>query len=195
MRGLLVAGLMAVSPLAMAAPAMAQGANDPAPRVAAQKEAMKAFDFLDGEWRGPAKTLLPDGSWHTITQTERVGPMLDGTVKVIEGKGYEADGRVSFNAFAVISYNPDSKAYSMRSYAAGRAGDYAIAPTPTGFTWDIPAGPNMTIHYEATVKDGVWTEVGTRVFKSGGEPVKFIELSVTRLADTAWPLAGSVTPN
>jgi hypothetical protein len=188
MRGVLLAGLMAVAP-----PAMAQGTYDPAPRIAAQKEAMKAFDFLDGEWRGPAKTLLSDGSWHTLTQTERVGPMLDGTVKVIEGKGYEADGQVSFNAFAVISYNPDSKAYSMRSYAAGRAGDYAIAPTPTGFTWDIPAGPNMTIHYEATVKDGVWTEVGTRVFKSGGEPVKFIELSVTRLGDTAWPAGGSVT--
>src|SRR5690606_10995946 len=122
------------------------------------KEAMKAFDFLDGEWRGPAKTMLPDGSWHTLTQTERVGPMLDGTVKVIEGKGYEPDGRVSFNAFAVISYDPDTKTYAMRSYTAGRQGDYTIAPTPTGFTWEIPAGPTMTIHYEATVKDGVWNE-------------------------------------
>lgn len=102
---------------------------------------------------------------------------------------------MSFNAFAVISYNPDSKAYSMRSYAAGRAGDYAITPTPAGFTWDIPAGPNMTIHSEATVKDGVWTEVGARVPKSGGEPVKFFELSVTRLGDTVWPLADSVAPN
>lgn len=45
------------------------------------------------------------------------------------------------------------------------------------------------------MKHGVWTEVGTRVFKSGGEPVKFIELSVTRLSDTVWPLAGSVAPN
>jgi hypothetical protein len=195
MRGILVAGLMAVAPLAMAAPAMAQGAYDPAPRIAAQKEAMKAFDFLDGEWRGPAKTLLPNGSWHTLTQTERVGPMLDGTVKVIEGKGYEADGRVSFNAFAVISYNPDTKTYAMRSYTAGRQGDYAIVPTPTGFTWEIPAGPNMTIHYEATVKDGSWTEVGTRVMKSGGDPVKFIEFTVKRFADATWPLQGSVAPN
>lgn len=193
MRGLVVAGLFLLAPMAMAAPVMAQGAYDPAPRIAAQKEAMRAFDFLDGEWRGPAKTQLTDGSWHTITQTERVGSLLDGTVKVIEGRGYEADGGVSFNAFAVISYDPDRKAYSMRSYAAGRAGDYAIAPTAAGFTWDIPAGPNMTIHYEATVKDGVWTEVGTRVFKGGGEPVKFIELSVTRLGDTAWP-AGGVVP-
>ncbi len=194
MRGLIVAGLMAVAPLAMAAPAMAQGAYDPAPRIAAQKEAMRAFDFLDGEWRGPAKTQFADGSWHTITQTERVGPMLDGAVKVIEGRGYEADGRVSFNAFAVISYDPDTKAYAMRSYTSGRQGDFTIVPTATGFTWEIPAGPNMTIHYEATVKDGVWTEVGTRVMKSGGEPVKFIEFNVTRLGDTGWPAGGVVSP-
>jgi hypothetical protein len=193
MRGLIVAGLLAVAPLAIAAPALAQGAYDPAPRIAAQKEAMRALDFLDGEWRGPAKTLLPDGSWHQMTQTERVGPMLDGTVKVIEGRGYNLDGAMSFNAFAVISFDPDKKTFSMRSYTSGRQGDYTITPTATGFTWDIPAGPNMTIHYEATVKDGVWTEVGTRVMKSGGEPVKFIELTVTRLGDTGWPAGGVVS--
>lgn len=192
MRGLIVAGLMGLTLIATAAPVMAQGAYDPAPRIAAQKEAMRALDFLDGEWRGPAKTLLQDGSWHTLTQTERVGSMLDGAIKVIEGTGYEADGKASFNAFAVISYDPDKKSYSMRSYAAGRQGDYVIAPTPSGFAWDIPAGPNMTIHYEATVKDGVWSEVGTRVFKSGGEPVKFIELIVTRIGDAAWPGEGVV---
>ena len=192
MRAILAAVLLASSVFAMAAPSLAQGAYDPAPRIAAQKEAMRALDFLDGEWRGPAKTLLPDGSWHTFMQTERVGPMLDGTVKVIEGTGYEADGRMNFNAFAVISYDPDRKTYAMRSYTAGRQGDYAIAPTATGFTWEIPAGPNMTIHYEATVKDGAWTEVGTRVLKSGGEPVKFIELNVKRLGDTDWPAGGVV---
>ena len=112
----------------------------------------------------------------------------------IEGRGYEADGTLSFNAFAVISYDPDRKAYSMRSYSAGRMGDYPIAPTPTGFTWEIPAGPQMNIRYEATVKDGVWTEVGTRVPKNDGAPVRFIEFSVTRLRDSSWPAAGVVGP-
>jgi len=53
----------------------------------------------------------------------------------------------------------------------------------------------MTIHYEATVKGGVWTEAGTRVMKAAGEPVKFIEFTVTRLKDTAWPMAGFVGPS
>ncbi len=191
MRSVLAAALIAASPLALATPAFAQGAYDPAPRVAAQKEAMKALSFLDGEWRGPAKTLLNNGSWHELTQTERVGPMLDGTVKVIEGRGYEADGTVSFNAFAVISYNPDSKTYAMRSYASGRQGDYPLWPTADGFRWEIQAGPNMKIEYVATVKDGAWTEIGHRIAKDG-QPVKFIEFTVKRLGDSAWPAAGVI---
>ena len=191
MRSMVVAVLAGVASFGVAQ-AFAQQGYDPAPRIAAQKEAMKALSFLDGEWRGSAKSLRDDGGWHSMVQTERVGPMLDGAVKVVEGRGHEADGRLSFNAFAVISYDPDKKTYSMRSYTAGRMGDYQIVPTPTGFTWEIPAGPQMAIHYEATVKDGVWTEVGTRVMKYGGEPVRLIEFAVTRLKDTAWPAAGFV---
>ncbi len=179
--------------VALASPALAQRNPEQLAREAAQREAMKALDMLDGEWRGPAKALTPDGSWHTFTQAERVGPMLDGAVKVIEGRGYEADGSISFNAFAVISYDPDSKAYTMRSYSGGRSGDYPIKPTPNGFAWEIQAGPNMKIAYEAVVQDGVWTEIGTRIPKDG-VPQKFIELSVTRLGNSAWPLAGVIPP-
>jgi hypothetical protein len=192
MRSLTLALLVCAATLA-AAPALAQGAYDPAPRLAAQKEAMKALAMLDGEWRGPAKSLRNDGGWHPMVQTERVGTMLDGTVRVVEGRGHEVDGTLSFNAIAVISYDPDRKAYSMRSYSAGRQGDYPIVPTATGFTWEIQAGPAMKIQYEAVVKDGVWTEIGTRVPKDG-PPVKFIEFSVTRLGDAAWPAAGAVGP-
>jgi len=47
-----------------------------------------------------------------ITQTERIGPFLDGSVKVIEGKGYEADGKPTFNSFGTISFNAATKAYN-----------------------------------------------------------------------------------
>ena len=77
-------------------------APDAGPRMAAQRTALDAFAIMDGEWRGEAWTLLPDGSKHVLTQTERVGPFLDGTVRVIEGRGYEADGKVSFNALGVL---------------------------------------------------------------------------------------------
>jgi len=105
--------------LSLAAPVavLAQGRPDPAVLLAAQREAMTRLAMLDGEWRGSAWNVSPSGEKHTLTQTERVGPFLDGAVRVIEGRGYEADGKVGFNALGVISYKPDAKAYSIRSYA------------------------------------------------------------------------------
>ena len=170
----------------------AQGRPDPAATVAAQKEALAKLSFLDGLWRGPAWTIAHSGEKHTVTQTERVGPFLDGAVKVIEGLGYEADGKVAFNALGVISYDPATRAYSMRSYAMGRSGDYILTLLADGVSWEIPAGP-MTIRYTAKVKDGTWHEVGERIVP-GKEPVRFTELTLKRVGDTTWPAAGAVAP-
>ena len=178
--------------LCLAAPALSQGRPDPAALAAAQKDAMKAFAAMDGVWRGPAWTILPNGEKHTITQTERIGPFLDGAVKVIEGKGYEADGRVSFNAFGTISFNPAKNAYTLHSHAMGNVGDFVIQPTPDGYTWEIPAGP-MTIRYTAVIKDGTLKEVGDRL-EPGKDPVRFFEMTLTRIGDTAWPAGGAVPP-
>jgi len=137
-----------LSLMAAAAPSIASGQQrpDPAALVSAQREAMNRFAILDGVWRGTAWIMLPSGQKHHLTQTERVGPFLDGSVRVIEGRGYEDDGRVGFNALAIVSFDPQTDTYSMRSYAQGRAGDFVITPTEDGFQWEIPAGP-MTIRY------------------------------------------------
>jgi hypothetical protein len=177
---------------AIPAPARAQAQHDPAKAIAAQREAMTPLAFMDGVWRGAAWTILPSGEKHNITQTERIGSFLDGSVKVIEGRGYEADGRVSFNALGIISYDPDKRSYSMRSYAMGHSGDFAIKLTTDGFTWEIPAGP-MTIRYAATVKDGKWREVGDRIM-AGKEPVRFFEMNLTRVGDSSWPASGAIPP-
>ena len=117
--------------------------------------------MMDGVWRGPAWTMLPTGK-HEVTQTERIGPFLDGQVKVIEGRGYNADGTVGFNAFGTVSFDPAKKEYTLHSYALGRVGDFKLTPTADGYVWEIPAGP-MTIRYTATIKDGAWKEVGERI--------------------------------
>lgn len=158
--------------------------------IAAQKEAMKALSMLDGTWRGPGWVLMPDGTKKEMTQTERVGSFLDGAVKVIEGRGYEANGSVGFNAFAIISYDAAKKTYSMRSYALGRQADFAVTPTADGFKWEHPMGP-ITISYTATIKDGVWHEVGERSAK-GQPPVTFLELTLKRIGNSDWPAAGAV---
>ena len=172
--------------------ALGQGRQDPATLIAAQREAMQRLSVMDGVWRGPAWTVLPSGEKHTITQTERIGPFLDGSVKVIEGRGYDPDGKVAFNAFGTISYNPVTRVYTLHSYAQGQAGDFVLTPTADGYVWEIPAG-SMTIRYTAVIKDGAWREVGDRI-TPGKEPVRFFEMNLKRIGDTNWPAGGAVSP-
>lgn len=168
----------------------AQGRPDAAALLASQREALKALKFMDGVWRGPAWTVLPTGEKHEMTQTERIGPFLDGAVKVIEGRGYDTGGKVAFNSFGTVSFDPATKAYTMHSHAMGRVGDFALTPSDSGFVWEIPAGP-MTIRYTATIRGGKWREIGERI-AADQPPVQFFEMNLVRLRDTDWPAAGAV---
>jgi hypothetical protein len=164
---------------------------NPATTMAAQKDAMKPLAWMDGVWRGPASTILENGQKHDVIQTERIGPFLGGTVKFLEGRGYDAaTSEVTFYAFGVLSYDPARQSYSLHSYAQGQSGDFKLTPTADGYVWEIPAGP-MTIRYTATVKDGAWKEVGDRIMP-GREPVRFFEMNLKRVGDTDWPGAGAI---
>ncbi|MEO5903957.1 MAG: DUF1579 domain-containing protein [Gemmatimonadaceae bacterium] len=169
---------------------LAQSRFDPAAAIAAQKIAMMPLAAMDGVWRGPAWTILETGK-HEVTQTERIGPFLDGSIKVLEGRGYDAaTGQVSFNAFGTISFDPASKAYTLHSYAQGRSGDFKLTLTANGYVWEIPAGP-MKIRYTAVIKDGTWREVGDQIMP-GREPVRFFEMNLKRIGSTDWPAAGAI---
>ncbi|MCX7172926.1 MAG: DUF1579 domain-containing protein [Proteobacteria bacterium] len=187
--------LMVVTLLALAlgaGGAWAQGRPDAKALMDAQRQALAQLGYMDGVWRGSASTVLPSGETHTITQTERIGPFLDGTVKVIEGRGYHSDGKLGFNAFGTISYNPADRAFTMHSHAMGHVGDFALTPGADGFVWVIPAGP-LTIRYMATVKDGTWHEVGDRLIP-GKDPQRFFEMKLLRIGNTDWPAAGAIEP-
>ncbi len=142
----LASSLMMIMGVSLAAPA--QERPSPAALIAAQRDGMVRLAYMDGVWRGPAWTILPSGEKHSFTQTERIGPFLDGSVKVIEGRGYDPDGKVTFNAFGTISFNPATKVYTLHSHAMGNVGDFVLTLTPDGYTWDIPAGP-MTINWRS----------------------------------------------
>ena len=176
-----------------AATAMAQMPPGVADLVNTQREAMQMFASMNGVWRGPATTLLPSGERRTITQTERIGPFLGGSVKVIEGRGYDSNGQVVFNSFGIVSFDPATKTYSMRSYALGRKGDFALTPTADGYTWEVPAGPGAIVRYTATIKDNRLHEVGDRLV-GGAEPVRVFEMRLERIGDTDWPEQGAIAP-
>lgn len=170
--------------------ASAQHGPDVTQLTAAQREAMKPLKAMDGVWRGPAWTLQPDGTRKHVTQTERIGPFLEGTVKVIEGRGYEADGRVGFNALGIVSWDPQRKAYSLRSFALGRSGDFRFESLPDGYAWEVDF-PGGKIRYVGTIKGNKLREVGHMTLQ-GREPVQSFEMNLERLGDTDWPLGTPV---
>lgn len=180
------AALLAV-PLTAVAQVPPQAAGTPS-----QRAAMAALNQLDGLWRGEAVMSGPAGAV-TITQTERVGPMLGGSIKVIEGRGYNPDGTTSFNAMAVISWDDSTGRYAFRSWANGRSGDHPFESTPDGFRWELPAGPNARVEYVAVVQDGRWHEVGHYIVE-GQPPRQVIEMNLTRIGDSSWPAGGAVDP-
>jgi hypothetical protein len=180
---------VAAAILLAAEPALAQEA-DPG-TIAAQRAAMQKLDWMRGRWRGPAMGQGAGGDYR-VTQTERIGPALDGTLLVVEGKGFRGDGSAGFHAFGILSFDPHSGDYSLRSYAQGYAGTFKLSPNGTGYVWEIPAGP-MTMRYTATLHDGIWTEVGDRIVP-GQPPQRFFQMDLKRVGDTAWPEEGAQTP-
>jgi len=170
-----------------------QGRPDSAALIAAEREAMSKLAYMDGVWRGPAWTILQSGQRHDVTQTERIGPFLDGSVKVIEGRGYEPDGRVGFNEFGVISFLPAQKTYNLHSYALGHGGGFPLTLTTDGYVWEVPAGPSATIRYTAVIANGAWREVGDLI-APGKPPFRMFEMNLKRIGDTKWPSDGTISP-
>lgn len=190
LRGAIAAA--AISTAMTAGPALAQGQPaDPAAMIAREAEAMRALAWTHGRWQGEAWSTTPAGR-HEIIQTERVGPMLDGSLLVIEGKSFERDGRpAAFNAFGVMSYDPARGAYAFHSYAQGRAGEFPLEVTPAGYVWTIAAGP-MKIRYTATHTADSWREVGELV-RPDQTTTQIFEMNLRRVGDTDWPLAGQAS--
>lgn len=138
-----------------AAPATAQM---PAP---AGPKAGESFAFLTGRWTGEGWIQMGPQRY-AFRQTERVAPMLDGSIMTIEGKGVDpADPKVvHHHAFAILSWNPEAQRYDFRSYAGGRAGTYAARLiSPGSFVWEIDM-PGGRIRYTAKVEGNRWVEDG-----------------------------------
>ena len=183
----LVAGFL------LAVPASASAQTMQPAGTAEQRQAMQTLAWMDGEWVGEATVSMGPGQTSTHPHTERIGPMLGGSIKVIEGRTTGGpDGAPAFNAFAVVSWDDATDRYTMRSYANGEVGDFPLEATADGFRWTTPArGGEM--RYVTTFKDGEWVEVGHFVMP-GREPMQVIELRLRRRGDTGWPAADPVIP-
>lgn len=155
--------------------------------------AMAKLNFLRGTWVGKANGINPDGSSFSITQTERVGPLLGGDVVLVEGRGLTDDQTTAFNALGAISWNQATEKYEMHAFANGRSGVFEFKLTNDGYVWEQPAGPSAVTRFTATFEGGVWHQVGEFIAE-GKPPVQTFAMDLSRTGDTEWPSAMEVVP-
>jgi len=167
--------------------------TDRASTIAAQREAMQRLALLDGIWRGPAWSLTSDGR-RSLILTERIGTLLDGTVRVLNGRGYRPDGSVDYEALGVIAYDPLTRSYRLTAWSLGSSRVFPLEVTDDGFAWETTAPDGAAIRFRARISEGVWHEIGERRSPNGGTTV-VTEIRMTRLGDSAWPAGDAVPVN
>lgn len=181
MKPYLVGGISIIALLPASAAAQSAETTDP----------LAVFDWMDGRWRGEAWIMTREGPV-TLIQTERSGEMLDGRIRLVEGKGYNADGSVGFNALGVIAAAPEG-GFVMRSWTLEQTGSFPIEVDGSGFRWEMPAGPGAVVRYVVTFDGATWSEVGHYV-ADGQEPTEMFRMELKRVDGTGWPAEGTLAP-
>ena len=192
----LLGPLVTLAAALIGGPLLAQSAappQTPAQMVSSQQVAIGKLAALDGVWRGTGWIMdQPGDAPRQLTQTLRAGAFLDGTLRLLEIRGYQADGSIGFHAFNTISFDTQKGSYVMTARAGGRSGNFTFQATANGYTWNIGDGASG-LKYTATIKDGVWTETG-EALAAGRTPIKLSEWTMRRVGSTDWPEGGALAP-
>jgi hypothetical protein len=144
------------------------------------KAKMKALAFMAGEWAGSGWTTGQDRKMQTFSQTESLQYDLGGTVLIIRGQGRDANGNLAHNAFAVISYNAQTKAYQMNSWLENGMSTQAtveiLGPGKLNWWFKTESG---TIRYKLEFVGNTWKESGE--FSPDDKAwYPFLEMNLTR---------------
>ena len=152
--------LRAILGLALATPV---GLAAQAPDPAAAQAGIARLDFMVGRWSGQA--WQQRGSERVQTQMlEVVERKLGGAVLMVEGRGTipvpGAEDRVVHHALGVISFDPPTRSYTLRSYlASGQSGDFVLTLSEGGVSWtrEVQGG---RVRNTARYTGDEWHEVG-----------------------------------
>lgn len=134
-----------------------------APDPAAAQASIARLDFMVGRWRGPA--WQQRGAERVQTQMfEVVERKLGGAVLLVEGRGTipvaGGEDRVVHHALGVVSFDPASGTYTLRSWlATGQSGDFALTLIDGGVQWtrEVPGG---RVRNTARYTKDEWHEIG-----------------------------------
>lgn len=158
-------------------------ATDPTIEV---QRALSHLAAFDGVWSGPVERIDPDGKVIKLAMIARVGPMLDGTIRVLEERTGTLDGRPVFHLVAVFSFASTTQEYTIHTYARGRVGSAVLHPTPDGYFFEMPGEDGATMRFTWKVGDGGWRETVERLV-AGHPPFAEARIQLKRTGTSDWP--------
>jgi hypothetical protein len=146
---------------------------------------MQPFEFLVGQWEGPAWYMAPNGERVDVIQTEDVFPAAGGHVLVVQGTGYlrQADGtpgEVAFEAFGVLSYDPATRTHYVDAFRDGQHIRTEATPIESGFDWGFEAQGRRVRYEMRRDAEGRWVETG-HVMVAPERWVPFVEMTLGRV--------------
>jgi hypothetical protein len=116
--------------------------------------------------------------------SETVERRLDGAVLLVEGRGTVqvpgGEERIVHHALGVVSFDPQSGAYSLRSYlGTGQSGEFALTLGESSVQWsrEVPGG---RIRNTARYTTSEWHEIG-EFSRDGTSWTQVMELKLRRV--------------
>lgn len=141
---------------------------------------MRKLEFLVGKWGGEARLLRGPDKWVDLHQSEEAQYKLNGLILIIEGVGRaKTDGQTVLQAFAIISYDDESRTYQMRAFNDGRflETNVKLLEEGMGMTWGFTLAEIRTHSVLRINESNEWTELAE--IEIGSQPPrKLLELTV-----------------
>src|SRR5579859_7443544 len=150
--------------------------------VPTQVAAMQKVSFMTGDWVGAGWNLGSNGVRDYFTQTEFVHYQVQGTVLLVDGKGYEvADPtKIADSALAVLTYNDVTQQYRWEAFSGGNiVQDIPVVGADT-FQWGLQFPP-VSIRYTLTFTNKTWHEIGETSLDGGRTWNQTFQMDLVRL--------------
>lgn len=146
-------------------------------------DAIKNISFLVGNWKGTGWMQMGPEK-HSFNQSETIILKVNGTVIQIDGLGKDSKNpeRIVHQAFAIISYDIDSKKYLMKAFKGdgGQIDADAKLIDDHTFQWGFSTQMTGSVKYTISVLNNKWTESGEMSRDNGKTWFKYFEMMLEK---------------
>lgn len=143
------------------------------------RDALAPIAKMVGQWAGEARVVEGPGGNIRVRQFEDVAFGAAGTVIQIRGTGRDpATDAVSFEAVAMLWFDPQQGKVRMRSHRDGNSIEPDVEVRPDTLVWSF-AMPAGRVRYLIALSDTAWHEVGT-FERAGAAPMQILEMRLRR---------------